>query len=284
MAMPTLIIADAEGNARVRQVGAAFDNPKDALKWFDDIDAALKELPDAEKAFTESKNSDIAKGMKLAGIYGKLGLNGKAAKVCEDLINGREEKDSTLVEVRIKLADLQLEEGDSAAAMGQLKIVLGLLAKDDKRVVDVKLKLIDCRMNEQQTEGLAKEVETLYAELLKGKDERVLDAGLKWVSLVVWGGSSEDVDEKVQAENHKKARGLFLDAVKALEGSKRKVEGQFYAAYFGWEAGDKEAAKKEMQAVIEAKDEKWSKIATEVLKQWENPEGDDTEESDGDEG
>lgn len=284
MAMPTLIIADAEGNAKVRQVGAAFDNPKDALKWFDDIAAALKDLPDAEKAFAESKNSDIAKGTKLADLYGKLGLNGKAAKVCEDLINGREEKDSTLIDVRLKLADLQLEESDSAAAMGQLKIVLGLLAKDDKRVVDVKLKLIDCRMYEQETEGLAKEVETLYAELLKGKDERMLDAGLKWVQLVVWGGSSEEEDEKAHVENHKKARGLFQDCAKALEGSKRKVEAQFYAAYFGWEAGDKEAAKKEMQAVIEAKDEKWSKIAGQVLKQWENPEGEDTEDSDGDEG
>ncbi|MBK9975603.1 MAG: thioredoxin family protein [Planctomycetes bacterium] len=284
MAMPTLIIADAQGNAKVRQVGAAFDNPKDALKWFDDIAVALKELPEAEKAFAESKNSDIAKGMKLAEVYGKLGLNSKASKVCEDLINGREEKDSTLVDVRIKLADLQLEEGDSSAALGQLKIALGLLAKDDKRQVDVKLKLMDCRMYEQETEGLQVEIEALYAELLKAKDERVLDAGMKWVQLVVWGSSSEDVDEKVTVENHKKARGLFLDCVKALEGSKRKVEGQFYAAYFGWEAGEKDAAKKEMQAVIEAKDAKWSKIATDVLKQWENPEGEEKEGAEGDEG
>lgn len=274
-AMPTLVIADAAGEVQVKSVGAPFDNPKGALKWFDDVAQALEDLPALEKTFNESKNADVAAATKLADAYSKLGHSGKARKVYEAILEGREPKDAAVADVRLKLADLLMQNDDPGAASSQLKLVLDVLPKDDKRVVDVRLKLIDCRLYADDTEGLNKEIETLYVDLLKAKDERAIDAAMKWTQVVLWFSGEED-EGKAKA-NGLKARGMFLDCAKELKDSKRAIEAKFFAAYVGHTAGEVEAAKKEMKEIAAAGIDPWSDSAKQVLEQWESPDTPDEE-------
>lgn len=266
-AMPTLVIADAAGEVQVKSVGAPFDNPKDAVKWFDDVAQALKDLPALEKAFNESKNADVVTAGKLVDSHTKLGQDDKARKVCESILEGRDPKDTAVADVRIKFADLLMRGDEPDKAAEQLKQVLKLLAKDDKRLVDVRMKVIDCRLYADDVAGLDKDIETLYAELLKAKDDRAIDAAMKWTQVVVWFGGEED-DAKAKA-NALKARSQFLACAKELTSSKRAVEAKFFAAYVGHDTTEKEAAIKEMKEIAAAGVDPWSDHAKSVLEQWE---------------
>jgi len=281
-AMPTLVIADAKGEVQVKQIGAPFSTPKDAVKWFDDISTAQKELPALEKAFNESKNADVAAATKLVDAYNKLGQNAKARKVYDAILDGRDPKDVAVVDLRLKFVELLMEGDDAATASSQLKIVLAALPKDDKRVVDVKLRLIDCRLYDDDKVGLDTESAALYDELLKAKDERAIDAAMKWTQVVLWYSGEED--EAAAKANGLKSRGMFLECAKVLKDSKRNIEARFFAAYIGHDAGEAEAAVKEMKQIAEEGDERWSKSAKQVLEMWESPKGPEMPEKDGDEG
>ncbi|MBE7492389.1 MAG: thioredoxin family protein [Planctomycetes bacterium] len=266
-AMPTLVIADAAGEVLARTVGAAFDNPKDAIKWFDDVVAALKELPALEKAFNESKNADVAAATKLVDGYVKVGLTAKAFKICQSLLEGRDPKDKAVIDLRLKYADMLMDEIELEDAMAQLKLAAEAMDKGDKRMLDVRLKMADCRLYADEHDGLEKELESLYADLIKAGDDRAIDVIPKLANLVVWLVE----DEAAQVQGNKKVRALCHETAKALKDTKRKTELAFYAAYFAWGANEHDVAKKEMKAVVDAKDGKWSKIAADILKQWENP-------------
>lgn len=215
--MPTLVIADKDEKALVTQVGAPFSTPADAIKWFDDVSTALKQVADLEAAYKkDAKNLDTA--IKLAESYGKLSRHADAAKLLEE--------------------------------------VLKALPKDDKRVLDVKHKLADALLKGEvdidRGVELCKELTTTF---LEAKDERAMDT-VHGVMMGCW-----------QKGEFKQAREALLKCVEAFPKHAKAIEYRVYAAYLAAQADDKDTAKKELKAIIEAgpADHEWVNVAKELL-------------------
>ncbi|MBX3459973.1 MAG: tetratricopeptide repeat protein [Planctomycetes bacterium] len=145
-AFPTFIVTDADGKEEMRQVGAPFSTPADAIKWFEKVGDAFVNLPKYEAAYEKSAD-DHDNAIKLADAYAALGKADKAMPIYE------------------KLAEK--------------------LPKDDKRRVDVQLAyaqaLIGTATRENQAEVGAK-IQKIYDDVLPGlvkaKDERALEPGI----------------------------------------------------------------------------------------------------------
>lgn len=223
-AMPTLVIADAKEKALITQVGAPFSTAEEALKWFDDISTALKDVEKLEAELAkDSKNVDLS--LKLADTYAKLSRHADAAKLLDTVLAG--------------------------------------LAKDDKRVNDVKLKLADAlfkgELDSERGVELCKELTKVF---LEAKDERAMES-VHGVMMGHW-----------QKEEYKEAREVLLTCVAAFPKHAKVIEYRVYAAYLLFQSGDKAGAIKETKAVIEAgpADHDWVKQAKELLEHLEKDE------------
>lgn len=136
--MPTLVIASNKEKALVTQVGAPFSTPADALKWFDDIATALKDV---------------------------------------DVLEAKHQKDAKDLDTSIKLADAYIKLARLADAAKLLDEVLAALPKDDKRTLDVKLKLADALLKgDIDAERGVKLCKELTDAFLGAKDERAMDS------------------------------------------------------------------------------------------------------------
>lgn len=145
-AFPTFIVTDAEGKEEMRQVGAPFSTPADAVKWFEKVGDGFANLATYEAAY-EKNADDLDNAIKLADAYAALGKGDKALPLYEKLV----EK----------------------------------LPKDDKRRLDVQLSYGNALMgtiNKENEKEVAGKLSKLYDEivptLIKAKDERAIDPGI----------------------------------------------------------------------------------------------------------
>lgn len=136
------------------------------------------------------------------------------------------------------------------------------LAKDDKRFVDVQMDraklLLGTITKENQDEVLAKIAEihaTFLPDLVKATDERAISPSI--------------LNARIKAAQKKAADGRTeLQALaKAFEKSSRLTEIKFWSAQLAAEAGEKDAAKAELQAIVDAgpADNSWVKNAKAAL-------------------
>lgn len=145
-AFPTFIITDVEGAEVLRQVGAPFQTPKDAIKWFGDVADGLDNLPKYEAAHEKDpENLDAA--LKLAETYSAMGKSDKALPLYEKLAAKVKQDDKRWVDIQLKYAD-------------------GLLATMTQE-------------NQKDVGGkIAKVYEAVLPGLVKGKDERAIEPGI----------------------------------------------------------------------------------------------------------
>jgi tetratricopeptide (TPR) repeat protein len=218
-AMPTLVIADNKEKTLVKQVGAPFSTAADAAKWFENISSALKDVSDLEaKHAKDAKDVDVS--LKLAETYLKLSRLADAAKLLEE--------------------------------------VLAALPKDDKRVLDVKLKLADALLkgdDDKDSERGVALCKELTEAFVKAKDERAMES-VHGVMMGHW-----------KAGEFKEAREALLTCVGLFPKHDKAIEYRVYAAYLSAQTGDKDTARKELKAVVEAgpADHQWVETAKKVL-------------------
>ncbi len=223
-AMPTLVIADNKETTLVKQVGAPFSTVAEATKWFENIASALKDITDLEsKHAKDAKDLDVS--IKLAETYIKLSRHADAAKLLDK--------------------------------------VLAALPKDDKRMLDVKLKLADALLqgeDEKDSERGVALCKELTEAFIKIKDERAMES-VHGVMMGHW-----------KAGEFKEAREALLKCVALFPKHEKAIEYRVYAAYLSAQGGDKDTAIKELKAVIEAgpADHQWVQSAKQVLEELES--------------
>jgi tetratricopeptide (TPR) repeat protein len=142
-AFPTFVVTDAEGAELMRQVGAPFSTPKDAIKWFGDIQDGLDNLPTYEAAHKKNPE-DVDAALKLANAYNSLGKSTEALELYEKLAKKLGKKDARRVDVHLKLGEALMGtlDRDNQAEVGKRvqevydEILPGLVKAKDERAVE----------------------------------------------------------------------------------------------------------------------------------------------------
>lgn len=172
------------------------------------------------------------------------------------------------VDAGLKLAGAYHTLDKTKEALALYETFGAKLTKDDKRFVDVQLDraklLLGTMGKDNQDEVLARIVgihDTFVPDLVKAKDERAISPSI--------------LNARIKAAQKKAADGRTeLQAlVKAFEKSSRLTEIKFWSAQLAAEAGDKEAAKAELQAIVDAgpADDSWVKNAQAALNRMAKP-------------
>ncbi|MCL4731557.1 MAG: hypothetical protein KJ044_14115 [Planctomycetes bacterium] len=166
------------------------------------------------------------------------------------------------VDAGLKLAGAYHTLDKSKEALDLYETFAAKLAKDDKRYVDVQLaraNLLLGTMNKDNQNAVLEKIAGIHAtvlpDMVKAKDERaispsILNARIKGV-------------QKKPADGRTELKAL----AEAFPKSDRLTEIKFWAAQLAAEAGDKEAAKSELQAIVDAgpADNTWVKSAKSAL-------------------
>jgi tetratricopeptide (TPR) repeat protein len=267
-AMPTLVIADADGFERAKSVGAPFSTPEGAIKWFDEIGGKITACQEAFDKWNGSKHTDTAAGEKYAEAAMGLGKVTEAIDTYKTLIAAAGEDKTRGAALNVKVAKLLLEQWDIEGATEYADAADKLTPAEGDARVDVDVVRARVLLFSEKSKE-ARDLATKYFDKLVEKvDDRAIDLADIMLS------SEEEEDEAVAA---KKGRALYLNLAKAFDKHKRVWELKVYAAWYGLSGDEKEACRKELAEVAEKGEGQWKDIAKTLLEQKEE-EGEEEKE------
>ncbi len=142
-AFPTFVITDAEGTELMRQVGAPFSTPKEAIDWFTGVGDGLENLPKYKEAYDKDPNN-VDAAIKLADTYNALGKGAEALELYEGLVEKIGKKDKRKADIQLKLADAlmgTISRENQAEVGARIKsiydeVLPGLIKAKDERAVE----------------------------------------------------------------------------------------------------------------------------------------------------
>ena len=258
--MPTLVIATADGEELAKSVGAPFSTPEGAIQWFDEIGEKITNYNTLKAKWDESKHTDFEAGKKFAEAASELGKFEPAVETLEALIEAAGEDKAKAGEAHASLASLYVSrlqsEEDLDAATSHCEKANELLPAEGDARIDADIVYAQVLSYNEDTEGARKLCEKHYDNLLKAKDERVIDLAN------VYLGTEESEDE---TEVAKRGRKMYLALAAAFPKHERVWELKVYAAWYGLSSGATDEAKAELKDVVENGEGRWKDIAKQVL-------------------
>jgi hypothetical protein len=186
----------------------------------------------------------------------------KALKSVSDL-EARHKEDAENLDVAIELADTYTLLGKGDKAIELYKVIAPKVKEDDERYVDVQLAYAAAlrgtmnRENQKEVAGqLGKIYDKILPDLIKAGDDRAVDPGILNARI------KQIVDEDLKA-----ARKQCVDMLEPYAEHDRILEIKYWAAVFASLDGDKDTAKTEFEAIIEAgkEDDPYVKAAKQQL-------------------
>jgi tetratricopeptide (TPR) repeat protein len=255
-AMPTLVIAEADGTEVSKSVGAPFSAPEDAIKWFDEIGGKITAYRDSSAKWDESKHTDTAAGEKLAEAAMALGKTAQAIEIYQALIAAAGDDKTRAASLHLKLAKMFLEQFELETATEHVDKADKLTPAEGDARVDVDVLRARLLLFNDKPEEARKLAQKYFDTLLEKVDVRVID-----LAEVILG--TEDQEDEVAAA--KTARAMYQKLAKAFDKHERVWELKVYAAWYGISSGEKEACLKELQEVAEKGEGSWKAIAKSVL-------------------
>jgi hypothetical protein len=268
-AMPTLVITEADGNTLARSIGAPFQKPEEAIKWFDEISTKITSYFDLRAKWDESKHSNSEVGEQLLAVAIAIGHVTTAAQVYFVQAEQAGKDVARAQELRLNALNLLVDNYEMEAAAEYADKADKLTpaegdARIDLDVVRAKI-LVFSKKPEEGRELLDKYFDTLVEKV----DARAIDLADLRMS------TEKQESEEQQAAFHKLGRELYLKLAKVFEKHERVWELKVYAAWYGTEIGDaavQQAAKKELAEVAEKGEGQWKEIAKSILEQDEKGE------------
>lgn len=262
-AMPTLVIAEADGTMLVKQVGAPFSTPAEAIEWLDKVGTALTDMKKLEEAYTADKSA--ANADKLTECYTTLGATDKVVKLYQAQLDALAKDSKDRGPMLVKLARAQLAGEDMKAARATADEAAKLIAADTDAGIDLDV----LRAELVGWDGDFAIVDKIYKArkeaLLAKKDERLIAIAFAWSNSRAVGASN---DGKM-VEGAKEIRAEMLAMVAGFPASERIWEIKVYAAYYAYESGDIATAKKEMKEVADKGKGEWADTAKLMMEMWE---------------
>jgi tetratricopeptide (TPR) repeat protein len=270
-AMPTLVIADADGFERAKSVGAPFSTPEGAIKWFDEIGGKITAYDDLNAKWNESKHTDTGSGEKLAEAAIGLGKTTQAIEIYEALIAAAGEDKVRAATLNLKVGKLLLDQWEIERAAEFVDKADKLAPAEGDARVDVDVVRARVLLFSEKGKEARELANKYFDKLVEKADARALD--LADIML-----TSED--EQDEATAAKKGRALYLKLAKAFDKHERVWELKVYAAWYGLSGDEKEACRKELAEVAEKGEGQWKDIAKSLLEE-KDEEGKEEKKEDG---